>query len=316
MFPHTAINELFMSHHINTLLAPKGLASANRPLGWIEYHTPVEAPFAGVVRCCGVFATAGDRRLGDHVLRGLELLLPQLISTDTLSLADMLALFPPGVFGARGQDNFAEGSGDETHMQLLCGAMESPHYLANLQHTLLPVTLSAALKAACPALQRECEQPTDLLGQLCWQLGLECGMTMRVLQQGGVCWGSFRDHTGLHCNAHSNNMALVIPDPSPVSGDAPSAATPGSVDADTSRAPTALGASPPLLAPLDFDFAYLAKDAAVLLGAPQVAELLATEPAALAMDLGASRDTSGSKNNHAVDSRVLPLRYTPVPSCI
>ena len=44
---------------------------------------------------CIVERTCGDRRLGSHVLAGLELLLPRLVDETRLSPAAVRALFPP-----------------------------------------------------------------------------------------------------------------------------------------------------------------------------------------------------------------------------
>ena len=80
-YVHTASLELHMRAVVDELLsAPEtGMRCANRPLGWWEYTLPAEAtPFPQVARCCGLFECEGDRRLGDHVLRGLEMLLETL----------------------------------------------------------------------------------------------------------------------------------------------------------------------------------------------------------------------------------------------
>ena len=44
---------------------------------------------AQVARFCGVFSTAGDRRLGDHLLGGLEVLLPCLLPLDAAGLKQL-----------------------------------------------------------------------------------------------------------------------------------------------------------------------------------------------------------------------------------
>ncbi len=277
MFEHSAINELFMSAAVSPLLSEVGHVCANSPLGWLEYAVSPDDPMPDVHRCCGVFETLGDRRLGDHVLRGLELLLGDLVSA-TAAVA-IAGVFPPGVLGARPQDNFASDA-DATHMQLLCGAFEDPSHLANIRAFPLQLTVDSA---RFPALAAACTEPTDLLGALYWRLGWECGRVMAALQRGGVCWGTFRDATGMHCNAHSNNFALIV------------------------QSARSAGA-PSLLAPLDLDFAFFARHAGPALG-DQVQELLAMEPRALAMDLSCSPDSTGTKNDHTVAEHVVPLRW-------
>jgi hypothetical protein len=100
-YVHTATLELHMSAQVDELLSSVGMRCANRPLGWWEYRLPpptatasaapgsetqeAEEEYPQVVRCCGLFECEGDRRLGDHVLRGLELLLPLLSNVGGVS---------------------------------------------------------------------------------------------------------------------------------------------------------------------------------------------------------------------------------------
>ena len=115
-YPHTVGIELRMSAMVHDALAlapppthppthaPCRMKGGNAPLGRWDYHLygsgsgggsgvgsgvgsggggggqGLEFPLA--TRSCGIFQTRGDRRLGDHLLRGLELLLPLLISTE------------------------------------------------------------------------------------------------------------------------------------------------------------------------------------------------------------------------------------------
>jgi hypothetical protein len=193
--------------------------------------------------------------------------------------------------------------------QLLCGGgLEAVGVLADLSQTLLPLTVPVPIVPTIAALKAQAVleaallasgRSSRLLGLLYARLGRECGVAMRALRAGGVCWGSFRDLGGMHCNAHGNNFALVAP-----------------------TAPTS-----PLLAPLDFDFAFeLAPaleaaerltvapgSAAVDTNTPrlpaQLQDWFDTEPVALAMDLAGARTTSGTKNDHVVDARVAALRW-------
>lgn len=95
-YSHTCAIELRMTARIDELLRPKGMCTANRPLGKWSYDSinfpfplsledssqdnetlrnPVEMEYPLVTRSCALFETLGDRRLSDHVLRGLEILL-------------------------------------------------------------------------------------------------------------------------------------------------------------------------------------------------------------------------------------------------
>jgi hypothetical protein len=80
-FQHTVIRELYMTDLVNKALKEEKLIGANASVGWYEYELP-NTPLDKVVRCCGVFRTVGNRRLGDHVLLGLESLLQYVLSAD------------------------------------------------------------------------------------------------------------------------------------------------------------------------------------------------------------------------------------------
>eukprot|EP00048_Salpingoeca_helianthica_P016802 m.234313 g.234313 ORF g.234313 m.234313 type:complete len:529 (-) comp19547_c0_seq1:33-1619(-) len=330
MFEHTADNELLMTRFIAAALQPHGLVTANTPLFKIMYAQPLTGPFPPALDvsegaahgpdastpvlptlpyCCGVFETRGDFRLADHVLRGLELLLPSLVDLTALSAMDASAWFPEGAFGPRCYRGEVTEM-DETHMQLLCGGgLEAQVVLADLSAVPLPLiepattpeTNSPTCDKARTMLQTALMASpagSTLLGLLYARLGRECGVAMRAIQAAGVCWGSFRDLGGMHCNAHGNNFALCHP-----------------------TAPAA-----PLLAPLDFDFAFDlaptleaarkqvpagddASGSAVNKLPEQLQEWFDTEPAALAMDLACARTTTGTKNDHEVDARVAVLRW-------
>ncbi len=136
MFEHTADNELLMTRHVAALLHPHGMVSANTPLYKVLYAAPVgafppaqdpvlsasaheagaETALPPLPYCCGVFESRGDFRLADHVLRGLELLLPSLVDVAALASVDVCSLFPAGAFGPRCEGDPTEM--DETHMQV------------------------------------------------------------------------------------------------------------------------------------------------------------------------------------------------------
>lgn len=94
-FKHTALRELYMAgllekrHDIEE--------GANSPLGMFFYEHP-NAPLGGegtdFQPVCIVEKTLGDRRLGSHVLAGIELLLPALLDEDSIDVGEILKSFP------------------------------------------------------------------------------------------------------------------------------------------------------------------------------------------------------------------------------
>jgi len=98
-FPHTAVRENYMTALLNEKLTPLGIMGCNTALGMYLYSPP-NCPLGGgaisdLRPACIVEATKGDRRLGSHVLAGMELLLPLLVNEAALTEDELLAMFPP-----------------------------------------------------------------------------------------------------------------------------------------------------------------------------------------------------------------------------
>ena len=281
-FAHTVAIETLMSSRIASALAKEFKIAGNIPIGWYHYATPPGERYPEIGRYCGLYETVGDRRLSDHLLRGLELLLPAMVDTTGLTLS-----FPPGVFGPRCAGSEISDE-DSTHLQYICSSGDSA-YLADLSDAKLPIKAvkSSDFPTGAPENMRSiwdecCEilktADPSLLGKIYWHIGVECGAFARILSDEGICWGTFRDITGTHCNAHGNNFVV--------------------------KSPNAAGQG--FLAPVDFDFAYTAE---TFVGTGDPLENIAFEKAALALDLAGSRDSTGTKNDHSVDPSVQALRW-------
>eukprot|EP00042_Codosiga_hollandica_P017814 m.50213 g.50213 ORF g.50213 m.50213 type:complete len:523 (+) comp48082_c0_seq1:103-1671(+) len=306
-FQHTAALEQFMARKISEALRPVGIQVGNVPLGWFAYDSTTPAhPYPAVGRYCGIFETIGDRRLSDHVLRGLELLLPELILSSPTRVDAGTCSFPEGVFGPRpGSTSGCFEEADSTFMQYACGGSERPDCFADLSEQSLSLSCTK-LREYCRVLP-PCLQPvwmrhldaleqfllvhggnTSLLGYLFWTLGFECGTAIRALAREQISWGSFRDLGGTHCNAHGNNFVLKAP------------------TADLSRHSN-------FLALVDFDLAFSVDDylrtGDAATDHAEARELVAMELNALGMDLAASQNTTGTKNDHQVPESVVPLRW-------
>jgi hypothetical protein len=96
-FVKESLTELVMGARMAAALAPHDSLCANGPLGHALYTDAAQLPFgAAAPTACILETTTGDRRLGTHVLAGLEYLLPQLLSAaaDEGSVAAFEAAFP------------------------------------------------------------------------------------------------------------------------------------------------------------------------------------------------------------------------------
>lgn len=92
---HTAIRENYMTAELAKTMEPKGMLGANVAMGAYVYDAPNQ-PFGPDVSvpACIVQQTHGDRRLGTHVMAGIELILPLLLDTAVLRTDTLLDSFP------------------------------------------------------------------------------------------------------------------------------------------------------------------------------------------------------------------------------
>ena len=106
-FAHTAARENYMVARLGAALEPQGIPGCNVALGSYVYgppHCPLGEAEDELVPRCIVQRTRGDRRLGTHVLAGLELILPLLLDAGALGgEAGMRAPAPSGRGSGRGR---------------------------------------------------------------------------------------------------------------------------------------------------------------------------------------------------------------------
>jgi hypothetical protein len=223
-----------------------------------SYQSSPEWPLPLVERYCAIFETVGDRRLGDHLLVGIERLLPLLYCDPSEQLVSSLS---NAIASGRGVELSSSDDLWDTSMVVECGMQVAsglstfplkenplPSYM-ELQSAGISVPLCIAhvwdkanqkLSMYLNAIHNEDDSGPIPVGQsvvlfLATRLGLECGQVLRALQNMGVCWGTYPDKLGIHCNAHVNNMVVcppVVPASSPEHQ------------------------LPRFLAPLDFDMAF------------------------------------------------------------
>uniref|UniRef100_A0A7S1VXK2 Uncharacterized protein n=1 Tax=Ditylum brightwellii TaxID=49249 RepID=A0A7S1VXK2_9STRA len=93
-FEETAIRELYMSSCVDNVLNPQGVSSCNKSMGYYRYDEPNLPLGPHVTPCCIVEETLGDRRLGTHIMSGIEILLPLLVKEEEIKEEDLLSIFP------------------------------------------------------------------------------------------------------------------------------------------------------------------------------------------------------------------------------
>lgn len=227
MFPHTAARELHMTSLINTHLRANNITPANESVGWWDYET--EWP---VTCSCAIFKTNGDRRLGDHVLMGLESLLPLIV--DEQHAESVIDIFPKSRFEA-GVENLHEALAstwiialEDRESEFVDISTRNIYEHAPVRPPPnLPSDLQALWDANCDVIKKyttttQASSPSQTVGdnntaigllwRIYWRVGWEAGRVVRVLKDARISWGTYEDELGMHCNAHPNNLILLDPD--------------------------------------------------------------------------------------------------------
>lgn len=252
-FEHCAHRELFISHVLEGAMKGEGFIVANESLGWFEYAVPQD-PYPKIKKCCSLFKAHGEKRLGDHLLVGVELMMLDMISEE---VAEQVAqLFPAD------RKESGSSSVSPTWMQYFCeppAFVDAVNWKIKLQEVslLAPSSLSAwsdVWSAAASTLNRYIQQQqqqdqkkakeetegeegkstlsndANLLAYTVWRLGRDAGAILRLIHAANLSWGTYQDAIGGHCNAHANNFVILPPSEQKATGH--------------------------LLAPLDFDMAF------------------------------------------------------------
>ena len=233
-FPQTALRELSMAARLRHI-------GCNEPIGFATYNLPKLSP-TGAHPTCILERTFGDRRLGTHVLAGLDLLLPSLIDVWQTDLAALLAHFPKGrdtrvttaqlMSDQQLGTSYAIASTKETITEPVGLTWTVPR-----DDTLLANFLNAHIRERVPSMPSlpslKWKQLSDaaledyasaitsaegksILAYTFARLGVCAGNALRTLHDAGISWGTYQDsicHEGqYHCNAHSDNLVLLSED--------------------------------------------------------------------------------------------------------
>lgn len=217
-FNHTTARELFMVGYLEVFC---GVNCGNRPVGFYRYpdklppttNTEMKWEAAEIDKHCTVFETLGEKRLGDHLLNGLERLM--LRGTDWNEQLEQQVI---AMVKQAGRWSEEDQSMWDTAMQVECG-MEVADFAAILD---FPLESMEKLKDtncakyadvyndAIAQIQAACVSHKSLLLCFAKRLGHECGDTLRKMHQGQVSWGTYPDEMGIHCNAHANNFIVQV----------------------------------------------------------------------------------------------------------
>jgi hypothetical protein len=286
-FEVTCFRELYYANKVNEILIKNGIPTGNVPVGWFEYNRENDK-IKSVKRLCAIFETPGDKRLNDHAISGLEVLLEHAVF-DSNSL---LQAVPKERLNPENSDKI-----DSSWWYMILQGATMDSIYADIYH--FPVTIRSLDKPdslpekyhhiwdECNSIIQNYLQNNNnvnstgsLFSYLYWRFGREAGAVQRLLTEHQISWGTYKDLLGDHCNAHPNNL-VVLPE-------------------GTSNTH--------FLAPVDFDMAFdkdeFTREESLF------TEWIQSEPQALAMEIAGAGNNSGVKAMHEYsDEKLDNLRW-------
>eukprot|EP00298_Acanthocystis_sp_HF-20_P016892 c21618_g2_i1.p1 GENE.c21618_g2_i1~~c21618_g2_i1.p1 ORF type:complete len:755 (-),score=269.09 c21618_g2_i1:58-2058(-) len=225
LFEHTVSRELYMATKVEEALKKSGIGcSAILPIGWYKYESCTDWILPKVIRYCGVYETIGDRRLGDHLIAGLEIILP-LICDSSQSIALSHAISKSRQVDLN-EELWETSMVVETDMKIASDLIEfslkefSPlaySSLSEYHQKIIPNEMKLLWDDLQASLTNKIEIAKEksgiksLLLYLAWRLGWECGKILRCFHDSDISWGTYPDQLGIHCNAHINNLVIKTP---------------------------------------------------------------------------------------------------------
>jgi hypothetical protein len=94
-FMNTTLRELFYTEKFSHSPTSLFIVSTNTSVGLMKYSDPELLPCGPSVQTTSIIQqTIGDRRFGTHILAGLELLLPWVVTEELIASQELLNLFP------------------------------------------------------------------------------------------------------------------------------------------------------------------------------------------------------------------------------
>jgi len=213
-FEYTVVRELYMTHKINELIQTQGYCTGNYPVGYWKY----EDSEYDIEKFCGIFQTLGEKRLGTHLLGGLDRVLSILQqSLDTQKLSEMFPNERKTPEGIKETYKLIKHNGPMDHQNIHDWTSQGIYHDNELFLNILNTDFANIVtneKLPSELEQTELSSVTDLLrllASMTWEIGKEVGEVKRILQDKNISWGYFFDHNPFepHCNSHPNNFLVL-----------------------------------------------------------------------------------------------------------
>ena len=257
-FPTTVYRELFMTKIISKILIQYGFQTANKSTDccyqyellreqikqwkidknehpnkeeFYDFEAIETLNWTGP-SCC-IFETLGDKRLGDHLLTGFDILIPSLFVLTPESYSCLRQSFLQ-----RGRETAAEeGYVVETYLLSTCQMWDSlldtetilslelkvdiekylelvgSNFAAETKELWLKTLKKFMKQAEALAARKDVKDNNiiigNILGYIYKKIGSECGTILGILHHHNINWGTYTDKLGTHCNAHVNNFVIL-----------------------------------------------------------------------------------------------------------
>mmetsp|Transcript_14522 Transcript_14522/g.19071 ORF Transcript_14522/g.19071 Transcript_14522/m.19071 type:complete len:541 (-) Transcript_14522:1239-2861(-) len=228
MFEQTVQRELYMTQRVGRAIVDTGIRHiqcANTSLGLSQYTDKeclgFEIQYPGLpTPYCGIFETVGDRRLGDHLLAGIEAMLPLLYADSHHQVSEAwVKQATARIEKIRGNlwDTATRAEcGMEAFDLTLIGFREQPISLKDFSCLSLGIPKEyrnlweSTYEELCDVLTKlsETMECPNVVLWLARAIGEECGLVCHAMKRHGISWGTYPDATGIHCNSHANNMVV------------------------------------------------------------------------------------------------------------
>ena len=210
-FFNTVIREQYLTWLVNESLSNFGFFTGNTPREYWKYK---EGDFDLIDKFCGVFETFGEKRLGSHLIVGLELMINEYFKDLPESL--VLDLMPEDR-----RSNFStvklvkqNGPLNETLKAWTDrGVYRDSHLFVNVLKSSPGFSFIPDKSLEVQGAVMSSKLLIEKISKISYRIGWEAGLIKRVLQDHEISWGYFIDHNPFepHCNAHCNNFLVLGP---------------------------------------------------------------------------------------------------------
>lgn len=220
-FHQTVLREQLMTSDIDHLLKQHGYESANKPIGYWKYTGETENTLPLIPKYCGLFETLSEKRVGSHLLGGIDLLLSKLQTFIDIPLLEHKLLDKRhNHTELTTTDKLRENRGPTDDENIHEWTLQGVYKNSDLLLDVLELNFIETVIAEASTIEQTpfdetltARRAIGLIAELLWTVGREMGEVKRIFQDANISWGYFIDHNPFepHCNAHPNNFAVLPP---------------------------------------------------------------------------------------------------------